>query len=103
MVFPTRLFLLRHGEVEQRYHRIFGGRIDMELSPRGHEQAEALAKYVRRRPLEALYCSPMRRALQTMAPLAPHCPTPAVIKPEFHEIDFGDWTGLTWEEVHRRY
>ncbi len=103
MVFPTRLFLLRHGEVEQRYHRIFGGRIDMELSPRGHEQAEALAKYVRRRPLEALYCSPMRRALQTMAPLAPHCPAPAVIKPEFHEIDFGDWTGLTWEEVHRRY
>ena len=32
---PTRLYLLRHGEVEARYHRIFGGRIDMELSPRG--------------------------------------------------------------------
>jgi broad specificity phosphatase PhoE len=103
MVFPTRLFLLRHGEVEQRYHRVFGGRIDMELSPRGLEQAQTLANYVRRRPLQALYCSPMRRALQTMAPLAPHCPAAAVVKPEFREIDFGDWTGLTWEEVHRRY
>ena len=36
---PTRLLLLRHGEVEDRFHRVFGGRIDMDLSPRGHQQA----------------------------------------------------------------
>jgi broad specificity phosphatase PhoE len=103
MVFPTRLFLLRHGEVEDSYHRVFGGRIDMELSPRGHEQARALAGFVRRRPIDAIYVSPMRRAQQTLAPLASHCPLPAVIQPEFREVDFGDWTGLTWEQVHSRY
>jgi broad specificity phosphatase PhoE len=103
MVFPTRLFLLRHGEVEERYHRVFGGRIDMELSPRGHDQAKALAAFLRRRPIDVIYASPMRRAQQTLAPLASHCPRPAVTRPEFREVDFGDWTGLTWEQVHSRY
>lgn len=103
MVFPTRLFLLRHGEVEERYHRVFGGRIDMDLSPRGHEQARSLAGFVRRRPIDAIYASPMRRAQQTLAPLASHCPKPAIARPEFREVDFGDWTGLTWEQVHSRY
>ena len=103
MLFPTRLLLLRHGEVEDRYHRIFGGRIDMGLSPRGQEQAEMLARWLRRRPIDAIYASPMRRAQQTLAPLAPHCPSTPVTKPEFCEVDFGDWTGLSWEEVHRRY
>jgi broad specificity phosphatase PhoE len=103
MVFPTRLFLLRHGEVEERYHRVFGGRIDMDLSSRGHEQAGALAAFLRRRPIDAIYASPMRRAQQTLAPLASHCPKPAIARSEFREVDFGDWTGLTWEQVHSRY
>ncbi len=100
MVFPTRLFLLRHGEVAEPYHRVFGGRIDMELSARGHEQARALASFLRRRPIDAIYASPMRRAQQTLAPLASHSANPPVVLPEFREVDFGDWTGLTWEQVH---
>ena len=28
MAAPTRLYLLRHGEVESRYHKVFGGKID---------------------------------------------------------------------------
>lgn len=100
---PVRLLLLRHGEVEERYHRIFGGRIDMELSSRGHEQARALARYVRQRPMQAIYVSPMRRAQQTLAPLVSHCPKPPVAEKDFREVDFGVWTGLSWEQVHARY
>jgi broad specificity phosphatase PhoE len=100
---PTRLLLLRHGEVEDRYHRVFGGRIDMDLSPRGHEQAAALAAWLARRPLDALYASPMKRAQQTLAPLAAATGLSAVNVPGFREVDFGDWTGLSWEEVHARF
>src|SRR5262245_3734542 len=103
MVPPVRLLLLRHGEVEEQYHRVFGGRIDMELSPRGHEQARMLARYVRQRPVDAIFVSPMRRAQQTLQPLASHCPKPPVILTDFREVDFGDWTGLTWEQVHARF
>ncbi len=103
MVFPTRLFLVRHGEVEERYHRTFGGRIDMNLSPRGHEQAQVLADFLRRRPVDFIYASPMKRAQQTMAPLVSHCPKPPVDRAEFREVDFGEWTGLTWEQVHAKH
>jgi broad specificity phosphatase PhoE len=103
MIHPVRLVLLRHGEVEERYHRVFGGRIDMNLSARGHEQAAALAGYLRHRPLDAVYVSPMRRAQQTLAPITSHCPAPPLTLPGLREIDFGDWTGLSWEQVHAQY
>ena len=103
MTHPVRLFLMRHGEVEESYHRIFGGRIDMNLSPRGHEQAAALASYLRGRTLDAIYVSPMRRAQLTLAPLASQRAQLAVTIPGFREIDFGDWTGLSWEQVHAKF
>ena len=65
---PTRLFLLRHAEVEEKYHRIFGGRIDMNLSALGHEQAGKLAGYLAGTTFDAMYVSPMKRAQQTLAP-----------------------------------
>lgn len=100
---PTRLFLLRHAEVEARYQRVFGGRIDMDLSPRGHQQAAALAQYLRRQPLDALYASPMKRVQQTLAAFNGQGARPAILKTELREVDFGDWTGLTWEEVRTRH
>jgi broad specificity phosphatase PhoE len=98
----TRLFLLRHGEVEERYHRIFGGRIDMELSSLGLEQAQRLAEYLSRIRIDAVYCSPMKRARQTAAPLERYAPPPIVL-PGLREVDFGDWTGHTWAEVKERF
>jgi broad specificity phosphatase PhoE len=103
MVHPTRFVLVRHGEVAEPYQRAFGGRIDMELSPRGHDQAAVLGRYLRHRPIDAIYASPMRRAQLTLAPFADHCPGPPIIRPGLREVDFGDWTGLTWEQVHARY
>ena len=66
----TRLILIRHGEVEEKYHRIFGGRIDMNLSVRGHEQAAILARYLNGKSVQAVYASPMKRVQQTLAPYA---------------------------------
>lgn len=95
--------LLRHAEVEDRYHSVFGGKIDMELSPRGHDQARHLAKYLANTRLDAIYSSPMRRVRQTLAPsLLSGRPEP-IIKPELREVDFGDWTGLHWREVQATY
>jgi broad specificity phosphatase PhoE len=100
---PTRLLLIRHAEVEARYQGVFGGRIDMELSPRGHQQAAALAKYLRLTPLSAIYASPMKRVQQTLAPLLVNGVSRPVIMPDLREADFGDWTGLAWDEVHAKF
>ena len=100
----TRLFLLRHGEVETRYHRIFGGsRIDMELSPAGHAQAERLASWLARTPFDAVYLSPMRRVALTYEPFRRHFTGEPTVIPGLREIDFGDWTGFGWNEVEARF
>jgi len=100
---PTHLFLVRHAEVEERYHRVFGGRIDMELSPRGREQSAALAGWLQRRRLDAIYASPMKRVQQTLGPLAVNGAPRPVLLDGLREVDFGDWTGLSWDEVRRKF
>ena len=101
---PTRLFLLRHGEVEERYHRVFGGTIDMNLSSRGHEQAAKLAAWLHPRiPIDAIYVSPMKRAQQTVAPLVKATGLAAKTLDGLHEVDFGAWTGHSWEDVHAKF
>lgn len=100
----TDLFLIRHGEVESRYHRIFGGsRIDMDLSPAGHSQATRLADWLARTEFHAVYASPMRRVQLTYEPFRRHFPGEPTILPGLREIDFGDWTGLGWDEVEQRF
>lgn len=99
----TRLYLIRHGEVEKTYHKVFGGRIDMELSPLGHEQVLALARFLRVAPPEVMYASPMRRVQQTLAPLAEETGLKPVLMEGLREVDFGSWTGLSWDEVLQKH
>ena len=99
----TRLLLVRHAEVETRYHRIFGGKIDMNLSPRGHEQARLLAKFLHAKKLEAVYASPMKRVQQTLTPFLNNGAPSQTIVPDLREVDFGDWTGLNWEQVCEKF
>jgi broad specificity phosphatase PhoE len=99
----TSLWLIRHAEVEARYQGVFGGRVDMDLSPLGMRQAEMLAGYLRKRPFDAIYASPMKRVRQTLAPLQSHgAPQPSFLA-GLREVDFGDWTGFRWEEIEPKF
>jgi broad specificity phosphatase PhoE len=99
----TRLLLIRHAEVEASYQGVFGGRIDMDLSPRGHDQAVTLARYLHEKPLSAIYASPMKRVQQTLAPFLRNGAPKPVILPDLREVDFGDWTGLRWDQVQAKF
>lgn len=95
---------MRHGEVEERYHKIFGGsRIDMELSPRGQAQGTAVARWLADTKIDAVYASPMMRVRQTMAPLLEQRELQPTIITDLREMDFGDWTGYRWDEVQEKF
>lgn len=99
----TNLLLIRHAEVEARYQKVFGGTIDMEISPQGHQQAATLARFLGTRPFDALYASPMKRVQQTLAPtLHNGCPQPTIL-PNLREVDFGAWTGHGWDAVREKF
>jgi broad specificity phosphatase PhoE len=99
----TKLWLVRHAEVEERYQGVFGGTIDMELSARGREQAAALATYLHRIRLDALYASPMKRVQQTLAPFLLNGAPEPIIRAELREVDFGVWTALSFSEVQAKF
>ena len=101
---PTQLYLIRHGEVEERYHNVFGGsRIDMALSPLGLSQGEALAAWLADTKIDSFYASPMLRVQQTIAPTLKRRGVQAEIMNDLREIDFGVWTGHRWDEVQSKF
>ncbi len=100
----TSLFLMRHAEVDETYHRVFGGsRIDMGLSARGHQQATALAEWLRRHAFDGVYASPMVRVQLTLEPFRPHYPGTPVPIEGLREVDFGAWTGCGWNDVQEKF
>ena len=75
----------------------------MELSPLGHQQVQALADYFHRHPPHVMYASPMKRVRQTLAPLAKQTGLEPVVLEGLREVDFGEWTGLSWDQVYERF
>jgi probable phosphoglycerate mutase len=87
--------VVRHGETEWSRTLKHTGRTDVPLTPAGRRRAESLAA-----PLSGTYalvlCSPLLRARETAA-LAGF-PDP-VIEPDLHEWDYGEYEGLTTNEI----
>ncbi len=100
---PTRLHLVRHGEVDEAYHQVFGGSIDMELSPVGHDQAKGLAKFLQCHNYDYIYRSPMVRVQQTAKPLLDALGREAEVIGDLREVDFGVWTGHKWHEIQEKF
>ena len=89
------MYLVRHGQTPCSVANVLCGRCDAALTPAGQQTAHALAKAFAARPWAALYSSPLRRALQTIAPLARASGQAVTPLPDLAEIDFGKWDGLS--------
>lgn len=101
---PLRLLLVRHGESEANSERRMQGRLDSPLTARGRRQAGAIARrVVVMGPIDALYASPLQRALGTAEAIGREAGLRPVILPELMETDIGEATGLSWEEFERRH
>lgn len=98
-----RILLLRHAETEWNRERRFQGWRDVPLSATGREQAESAARLLAATRIDAVWSSPLARARDTAAIIAaPH--RLAVQESEaFREMGFGDWEGLTRDEVRERF
>jgi broad specificity phosphatase PhoE len=99
----TRLLLVRHGATTLSAEDRFAGSTDVALSDEGRHQAARLGARLADDAIAAVYCSPMRRTMETAAIIAaPHQLSP-VTRPGLREIDHGHWEGLTRQEVELRF
>ncbi len=97
------LYFLRHGETDASRTGGFCGTLDPELSPEGHEMARDFAQAYRNLSWNAVFCSPLKRALATARPVCELVGLTAHLDDGLREIAFGLWEGKTPEEVSRLY
>jgi alpha-ribazole phosphatase len=95
----TRVVLVRHAATEESGRGRCYGRLDVELSPRGLRQAQALATELADLPLAAVYSSPLARALDTARPLAAAQGLEPAVLEALAELDFGEVEGLRYDEI----
>ena len=97
------IYLLRHAAIADHYRGRFVGQIDPPLSPAGRLDAARSGRLLRRIPIDAIHCSDLQRARQTVALIAGARSLPVHARPELREIALGAWEGMQRSEVAARY
>jgi len=98
----TTVLLIRHGETEWNTLGKFQGCTDIALSKEGIKQA-GLLKNRLNGDFDYIYSSPLSRAFETAKILASGTDKGVVVAPEIREINFGEWEGLTVNEIAEKY
>lgn len=99
---PTRIILLRHGEVENA-GSVFYSQQDVSLSDFGRKQSLALADRLKDVPFSMVFSSDLGRCLFLAEAIAEKRGLVVEARSELREVDFGRWSGLSWEAVEARY
>jgi probable phosphoglycerate mutase len=97
----TRFFLIRHGATDTVGKAIAGRAPGVHLNELGRRQAESLAVRLGSARIDQLYSSPLERAVETAQPLAERRALEIRLAPKLAELDFGQWTGKTIEDLNR--
>jgi molybdenum cofactor cytidylyltransferase len=102
-VSERNVYLVRHGAIEKPAVKSYIGSTDFCLSQEGIHQAELLRERFSGLDIEAVYCSGLRRSIDTASIIAEGIGKEPVKRPEFNEIDMGEWEGKSFDEVNGKY
>ncbi len=96
----TTVHLIRHGDYGMIGRALAGRAPGHSLNDEGRRQADRIAETLGTRPVAIIASGPLARARETAQPLAARLGLSVRVEPGFDEIDFGDWTGLTFPALH---
>ncbi len=101
----TRLFMIRHGEVENHAQRIYNGQMDVDITPRGLAHMERAADFLSEAGVRYVYSSDLRRTVRGAEVIARRLGLDGkrAEDPQIREIHLGDWQGLSYQEVDLRF
>ena len=110
-----RIWLVRHGQTLWTEQKRFCGHSDIPLSTTGRKEARWVAAQLQTKPLVAIYSSDLLRTRETAeiirkkfvggihtvnnADAVERVLPEVVTSRELREINFGQWEGLTYEEI----
>ena len=99
----AELILARHGETVWNVEKVYRGRRDVTLNEVGVKQAELLGRHLSDWELEAIYSSPLRRALETANIIARYQKTGIHVAEGLIDFDYGEWQSLSEQRVKNLY
>jgi alpha-ribazole phosphatase len=98
-----RLILMRHGKPTMEAKERCYGRLDVSLSLEGQEQLRNKIPLLQSLQPGALYTSASRRAVESAETISHELNLRPEPNPDLSEINFGDFEGLTYQEIETRY
>lgn len=100
---PGKVILVRHGETVWNQEGRFLGHSDPGLNKKGEIQAQEAAALLSGEKIDLVFSSDLLRAQETARVIAGLHNTPINFNSSLREMNFGDWEGLTFEEIRTRY
>jgi broad specificity phosphatase PhoE len=95
----TKFLLIRHGTNDLVGKAIAGRAVGVHLNQEGRKQASLLAEELAQEQIDHIFSSPLERAYETAEFLAKPRGLNIRIAEALQEVDFGDWTGKTLDEL----
>ena len=92
-----KITLIRHTEVDEKYHKKYNGHIDIGLSAKGQTQSRELGKYFYDQEFDLVYCSDLKRAKDTLS--AFRQAKDAIYTAKLREKSWGKHEGLSFDEI----
>jgi len=99
----SELVLVRHGETAGESSIRYYGATDIPLSDLGRQQMMRAGDALRGIHFRAVITSPLKRSREGASLVLNGYKTADVVVEGFREIDFGDWEGLTADEIAERH
>jgi len=92
-----RITLIRHAEVDERYKNCYNGHNEIGLSDAGDSQAKALAQKLNQVDFDAVFCSDLRRAKESIK-YSSHAKD-VIYTDKLREKSWGKHEGLSFDEI----
>lgn len=99
----TKIILVRHGQTLWNVECRYQGQSDVCLNETGLQQARLVAGRLVNEDIAAIYASDLDRAKTTAEEIAKRHNLNVSIVPEFREISFGEWEGLSFSEIDEKW
>lgn len=99
----TRIYLVRHGQVEGHEKKRYNGQANVPLTPIGLEQSARVCDCLKEIPLAAIYCSDLDRSRYCAELIAAAHELSVNSYESLRELDIGEWEGMTWDDLQEEH